>query len=135
MQRLQLGPNSRRVRYRPNQKWVSSPGDVASLTFEVDSTSHSHLISYKCNRCRTERRIPAPPVLHAEPEPDGNPSEVQVTEASGSPAPDTSAGGPVRLGRQRRKKKLPVRRLPPHFARDVGHVVFRGNEILADSHT
>ncbi|KIJ19058.1 hypothetical protein PAXINDRAFT_70182 [Paxillus involutus ATCC 200175] len=113
---------------------VLTPGVSATVRIK-NSTSHSHLISYKCNRCRTERRIPAPPVLHAEPEPDGNPSEVQVTEASGSPAPDTSAGGPVRLGRQRRKKKLPVRRLPPHFARDVGHVVFRGNEILADSHT
>ncbi|KIK78395.1 hypothetical protein PAXRUDRAFT_164140 [Paxillus rubicundulus Ve08.2h10] len=113
---------------------VLTPGVSATVRIK-NSTSHSHLISYRCNRCRTERRIPAPPVLHAEPETDGNTSEVQSTEAPGPPAPDTTAGGPVRLGRQKRKKKPPIRRLPPHFARDVGHVVFRGNDILADAHT
>ena len=31
---------------------------------------------------------------------------------------------------RRKKKKAPVPRLPPLFARDAGHVVFVGNERL-----
>ena len=41
----------------------------------------------------------------------------------------TGTGNLVPPGQQRRKKG-PQPRLPPHFARDVGHVVFRGNEQL-----
>ncbi|KAF9232738.1 Rpr2-domain-containing protein [Melanogaster broomeanus] len=108
---------------------VLVPGVSATVRIK-NSMSHGHLISYKCHRCQTERRIPAPPVLHAEPQAGENMLEVQVAEASGSSAPDTTAGGPVRRGRQKRKKKPPVPRLPPHFARDIGHVVFRGNERL-----
>ncbi|KAF9222714.1 Rpr2-domain-containing protein [Gyrodon lividus] len=113
---------------------VLIPGVSATVRIK-NSTSHSHLVSYNCTNCRTERRIPAPPVLRAEPQPEENVPTVQVAEASGSSAPDTTAEGAVRPGRHKRKKKPPVPRLPPHFARDIGHVVFRGNEKLVDPHT
>ncbi len=44
------------------------------------------------------------------------------------------AEGPSQLvrGGSRRKKKPPVPRPPPFFERNVGHVVFRGNERLVE---
>ncbi|KIJ67619.1 hypothetical protein HYDPIDRAFT_127764 [Hydnomerulius pinastri MD-312] len=105
------------------------PGLSATVRIK-NSTSHSHLVSYTCHSCRTERRIPAPPVLHAEPLLDEEIEDAEG-EASGSTALAASAAGPVRNGRHRKKKKPPFPRLPPHFARDVGHVVFRGNDKLS----
>ena len=93
-------------------------------TFGTDSTSHGHLISYRCHCCQTERRIPAPPVLHLDTPVNGASAEAQPTEAS------TSTGSSLRSRQQKRKKRGPQPRLPPHFARDVGHIVFRGNERL-----
>ncbi|KAG0700731.1 RNAse P Rpr2/Rpp21/SNM1 subunit domain-containing protein [Suillus ampliporus] len=88
---------------------VLVPG--ASSTVRVkNSTSHRHLIIHTCKSCRTSRRIPAPPVLDVN-EPQGS--------ASGSA--------------QRGQKKSHAPRLPPHFARDLGHVAFRGNERLPDA--
>lgn len=62
--------------------------------------------------------------------------ETQPAEASTSSMPGAAAttGNSVRPGRQKRKKRGPQPRLPPHFARDVGHVVFRGNERLDTAH-
>lgn len=76
-----------------------------------------------------ERRIPAPPVLRMD---DEDTMEVQVAEASTSSTLAATAvtGNSVCPRRQRRRKGGPQPRLPPHFARDVGHVVFRGNERL-----
>jgi ribonuclease P protein subunit RPR2 len=37
------------------------------------------------------------------------------------------------LRAQTGKKKSRTPRLPPHFARDLGHIVFRGNERLPDA--
>ena len=56
--------------------------------------------------------------------------EVEPTEASTSTAAINPTANSVRPGRRKRKKVGPQPRLPPHFARDVGHVVFRGNEQL-----
>lgn len=61
----------------------------------------------------------------------------QSAEASASsvPAAISSTGDSGRRGRQKRQKRGPQPRLPPHFASDVGHVVFRGNERLDAAHS
>ena len=56
--------------------------------------------------------------------------EVQPVVASTS---SMLAANSVRSGRKKRKKEGPQPRLPPHFARDVGHIVFRGNERLDET--
>jgi ribonuclease P protein subunit RPR2 len=57
---------------------------------------------------------------------------VQPAEAltSSMRAATTPAATSVRPRRSKQKKGGPQPRLPPHFARDVGHIVFRGHERL-----
>ncbi|KAG2132427.1 RNAse P Rpr2/Rpp21/SNM1 subunit domain-containing protein [Suillus bovinus] len=103
---------------------VLIPG--ASSTLRVkNSKSHRHIVVHTCNSCRTSRRIPAPPVL------DANEPESRSTTTD-QPAPRATTGSASRSV-QRRQKRLCVARLAPHFARDLGHVVFRGNERLPDA--
>ncbi|KAG1735133.1 RNAse P Rpr2/Rpp21/SNM1 subunit domain-containing protein [Suillus paluster] len=109
---------------------VLMPG--ASATVRVkNSTSHGHFIIYTCNSCRTSRRIPAPPVLDAN-EPQGVQHSRSSSTATDQTAPGTTAGN-ASGSAQRGQKKSRAPRLPPHFARDLGHVVFRGNERLPDA--
>jgi len=97
-----------------------------------DSTSHRHLIVSTCNSCGTSRRIPAPPILDLN-----GPGMVQSPSASTSTNIDqigpetTTESAPRPAPRGQRKKKKP--RAPPHFSRNLGHVVFRGNERLPDA--
>ncbi|KAL4074224.1 RNAse P Rpr2/Rpp21/SNM1 subunit domain-containing protein [Scleroderma yunnanense] len=98
---------------------VLVPGMSAKVRVK-NSTSHGHLISYICLACHTHRRIPAPPVLSSDPqyEPDSAMESSQSQEAE-------------RHKLQHGRKRGPKPRLLPHFARDIGHVVFRGNEIIS----
>ncbi|KAG1777481.1 Rpr2-domain-containing protein [Suillus placidus] len=98
---------------------VLIPG-VSSTVRVKNSNSHGHLVVHTCNSCRTSRRIPAPPVL------DANESESTSTTTD-QPAPGASRSV------QRRQKRLRAPHLAPHFTRDLGHVVFRGNERLPDA--
>lgn len=99
---------------------VLIPG--ASSTVRVkNSKSHGHLVIHTCNSCKTSRRIPAPPVLDA--------NELESRSSTDQPAPGATTGSAV----QRRQKRSCAPRLTPHFARDLGHVVFRGNERLPDA--
>ncbi|KAG1809428.1 RNAse P Rpr2/Rpp21/SNM1 subunit domain-containing protein [Suillus subaureus] len=103
---------------------VLIPG--ASSTVRVkNSKSHGHLVIHTCNSCRTSRRIPAPPVL------DTNEPESKSTTTN-QPAPGAATGSASRSAQDRQKRPR-GRRLAPHFARDLGHVVFRGNERLPDT--
>ncbi|KAI6157509.1 Rpr2-domain-containing protein [Pisolithus tinctorius] len=97
---------------------VLVPGISATVRVK-NSASHGHLVSYVCHVCQSERRIPAPPVL-----PD-NDTGVSCTNqpATGIAAAKSHQG--------RRRHKGPVPRPPPHFARDIGHVVFRGSQIIS----
>ncbi|KAF8555314.1 hypothetical protein OG21DRAFT_1507844 [Imleria badia] len=107
------------------------PGISATVRVK-DSTSHGHLISYRCHCCQTERRIPAPPALHLDSSTNEATMQAQPTEASTSSmiAATALTGSSGRPRQQKRKKRGPQPRLPPHFARGVGHIVFRGNERL-----
>lgn len=114
-----------------------------------------HVVSYKCNTCQTVRKIPAPPLLdrEAQPEHDSNPSQdiapqseamSEDSQPSAGPShrpadedssavaqsePHTQSQTPVQK-RIRRTKIQP--RLPPLFERNAGHVVFRGAEMIPD---
>ncbi|KAG6333316.1 hypothetical protein ID866_5773 [Astraeus odoratus] len=106
---------------------VLLPGVSATVRVK-SSTSHGHLVSYTCHSCQTERRIPAPPVASSPPaddQPNGVPDgDHSMGEVASVPATAQSRGC-------RRKKRGPIPRLPPHFARDdLGHVVFCGDEII-----
>ncbi|KAG2031575.1 RNAse P Rpr2/Rpp21/SNM1 subunit domain-containing protein [Suillus americanus] len=103
---------------------VLIPG--ASSTVRVkNSKSHGHLVIHTCNSCRTSRRIPAPPVL------DANEHESKPTTAD-QLVPGAATGSASRSA-QRRQKRPRTPRLVPHFARDLGHVIFRGNAKLPDA--
>jgi ribonuclease P protein subunit RPR2 len=102
---------------------------------------------YTCIGCRTTRRIPAPPTLAADvpmdaplshvststslpvtKPPNSDPTSVtamDVITAVGDLQPSGNSSGQVRS-----RKKAAVHRRPPLFVRDVGHVVFCGNERL-----
>ncbi|KAF7315657.1 hypothetical protein MIND_00081300 [Mycena indigotica] len=81
-------------------------GSTASVRVN-SSREHGHVMSYRCIACDSTRRIPAPPTFMASPNTE---SETQIDPTT---------------------KIKP--RPPPLFARDVGHVVFRGNEQLSST--
>jgi len=118
---------------------VLMSGSTATIRVK-SSPSHGHAVTYTCTSCNTSRRIPAPPTLFPEQ------LDVSITSPSTS-QPTQSAQeqehmsiDPPQIEAQKqnqatkknlkRKKKPPIPRLPPLFARDVGHIVFRGNERL-----
>ena len=100
-------------------------------------------VCYTCLSCKTTRRIPAPPIHDPSILPEltsaNTPSSTQPAE-SASAEPDamvvdasvseTTAHSSAHT-RKGSRKKGPKARLPPLFERDVGHVVFRGNERIA----
>ncbi|KAI6121431.1 Rpr2-domain-containing protein [Pisolithus sp. B1] len=100
---------------------VLVPG-ISAMVRVKNSASHHHLVSYVCHACQSERRIPAPPVL---------PDNAMGVSCTDQPPVEIAAAKPHR---DRRRRSGPVPRPLPHFARDVGHVVFRGNRVIsADS--
>ncbi|KAF8119783.1 Rpr2-domain-containing protein [Boletus edulis] len=120
----------RRICKRCNTPLI--PGISATVRIQ-DSTSHGHLVSYRCHCCQTERRIPAPPVLRMESSMNEDTMDVQSAEGSTSTVrATTTSSGP---GPQRRNRRGPQPRLLPHFSRDIGHIVFRGNERLDTTHS
>ncbi|GLB36969.1 putative rpr2-domain-containing protein [Lyophyllum shimeji] len=125
------------------------PGATASVRVK-NSPVHGHIMVYTCSGCHTARRIPAPPTLSAA---TGGDVEAQVAFTAApltaplpsAPAAAAAAGeAPMDIEpthaveaapattRRKGKGKGVQPRLPPLFARDVGHVVFRGNERLVD---
>ncbi|KAG5641015.1 hypothetical protein DXG03_006376 [Asterophora parasitica] len=106
----------------------------------TESPAHGHTMVYTCMGCNTSRRIPAPPVLSTgqglaasqnvmSSDPASGPFETpstvveDITMDVERPAA-TSTGKPHKRG----KRKVVQSRVPPLFARDVGHVVFCGND-------
>ncbi|KAG5651870.1 hypothetical protein H0H81_007117 [Sphagnurus paluster] len=98
------------------------PGATASVRVKK-SPAHGHIMVYTCTSCKTSRRIPAPPTLHtAEHTPPS-------TYTSG---PILDVGTASQKGRRKHQRKSVQARIPPLFAREVGHVVFRGSEQLVE---
>ncbi|KAJ7091119.1 RNAse P Rpr2/Rpp21/SNM1 subunit domain-containing protein [Mycena epipterygia] len=96
---------------------VLVPGSTASVRVKP-SRVHGHIMLYRCNSCNSTRRIPAPPTL-SESESAAGPSTEAVMDVD---AEDSST--------PRKRKSAPTARLPPLFARNVGHVVICGNDTL-----
>ncbi|KAF7428071.1 hypothetical protein PC9H_007290 [Pleurotus ostreatus] len=85
--------------------------------------SHGHAVTYTCNRCKTSRRIPAPPTVQQ--------SETAVAPPEYHPESGDIIMGPTTV-RPPRKLKGVRPRQPPLFARP-GHVIFRGNEVVDET--
>ncbi|KAJ7282960.1 RNAse P Rpr2/Rpp21/SNM1 subunit domain-containing protein [Mycena rebaudengoi] len=104
---------------------VLIPGSTASVRVKT-STAHGHLMIYRCSSCNSTRRIPAPPTLVA--------SSSMASTLQSTPATSTSTSMDVdptaSTSRRKKKKRVPTPRLPPLFARDVGHVVLVGADKL-----
>jgi len=100
------------------------------------SPSHGHVVTYTCTTCKTSRRIPAPPVLAKNPDVkvdgdsglrslDAQPVEDMDIDAQGNPK--------VQPGSSKKARKTIPARVPPFFDRNVGHVVFCGNDKVQDT--
>ncbi|KAH8107874.1 Rpr2-domain-containing protein [Cristinia sonorae] len=97
---------------------VLMPGATATVRVKSSST-HGNMMLYTCMSCKQIRRIPAPPTLHPQVE---DPDSAVQDE---SMAVDSAT---VEAARKKRGKTRKNARLPPLFDRDVGHVLFKGNE-------
>lgn len=118
---------------------VLVPGLTAQVRVNTSSNA-GNVVCYTCLSCHKPRRFPAPPVIDesAALEPAPAPSEVQATsgeanalgsmeiDATDPPVPSTS-----KTSKREKRKRRPAPRLPPLFERNVGHVVFRGNERIS----
>ncbi|KAH9083578.1 Rpr2-domain-containing protein [Lactarius deliciosus] len=86
-----------------------------SATVRVNgSNNHRHLVTTTCLRCKSSRRIPAPPVLKPESAAPLHEDVRMEVDKSGGSAP-----------RKSKRRRGPPPRSPPLFERE-GHVVFRG---------
>src|SRR6266404_2842412 len=121
MQRLRHSSDPRSICYR-SSKWCvfhSNTRVVVLTTFRFSlaiisgSNTHRHVITTTCLRCKSARRIPAPPAV----DPGAVPQEESAMEVDKS-------GSSIPLKSKRRRGPPP--RPPPLFERE-GHVIFRGN--------
>lgn len=95
---------------------------VSAVVRVHTSSTHGHLVTTTCLRCKTSRHIPAPPTQ----EPDiYEPPDHHTLAMDPAPAANSSRV-------QKKKRRGPRARAPPLFQRE-GHVVFRGNERLEAS--
>ncbi|KDQ55820.1 hypothetical protein JAAARDRAFT_208592 [Jaapia argillacea MUCL 33604] len=135
---------------------VLLPGSTATVRVKA-SSCHGNTITYTCLACGNSRRIPAPPIFKVgdevhpaspstlapinapvsannAPIPQPQPVELRpgslfegiVTNQNPMTSNSPSVCQPSKSARKRRKANMA--RLPPFFEREVGHVVFRGNE-------
>ena len=158
VQRLQHSSRTRHYCNCPNQVYVTflsfdSKIRFTLLTFRycvliaIQPHHHTDAVTYTCTSCKTPRRIPAPPTLtpntsspSSDQPPASNPTAAtpataDVMHIDIHPTPKSQPPPKLNVDSQqknrRKKKEPPVPRPLPFFARsDVGHVVFRGNEIL-----
>jgi ribonuclease P protein subunit RPR2 len=94
------------------------------------SKSHGHAVTYTCVGCGTFRRIPAPPTITSGAD---TPPPLSASEPDNAPTAKSNEPNqdPQANRSQNRRKKKPFASRPLSlFARDVGHMVFRGNEKL-----
>jgi ribonuclease P protein subunit RPR2 len=101
---------------------------------------------YRCNGCKTTRRIPAPPTLVPDMPRTLDLSSMEVVNVASlthdamsvDPTPEGSKsveGSQASQNDKTQRKTLSKGtkpRLPPLFAREAGHVVFCGNERLSN---
>ncbi|KAG8864617.1 hypothetical protein FRB96_005121 [Tulasnella sp. 330] len=139
---LRMDPSVKRTICKKCQT-VLIPGVSATVRVKR-SASHGHATCYTCMSCQARKVFPSPPTLQpstvlppaaststesrtlADPVPLENASE----PGEAAPIEEDSQGNPPAGSSKRHQmpKKQRVPRLPPLFQRDVGHVIFVGNE-------
>ncbi|KAG6845084.1 hypothetical protein H0H87_000989 [Tephrocybe sp. NHM501043] len=119
---------------------IMIPGSTAIVRVKK-SPAHGHAMAYTCTGCQTSRRIPTPPKLQVDTSVKDVPQQALMTGATSEAAniivgdlpmevePTNEAKDKPMAGKRRKSQA----RMPPLFARDVGHVVFCGNERLTDN--
>ena len=139
---MQYGSHPRLICIGTREEYVSFPihSVIVVLIFPIESSSHGHLVIYTCLHCKTSKVIPAPPTLppslgastESRFEGSGTASTTAVHGTSeSSDKPSSMADPQVQKEENKSRRRLPRPHLLPLFARpDVGHVVFRGNEVL-----
>jgi len=111
---LRMDPSLKRAICKGCQT-VLIPGVTAKVRTKVIKGS-GRITRYICTQCQTGRNFPSPPMIQP-PSSGVNRSRLSVSVEAAEPAPTN------RKTREKQKAKL-----PPLFERDVGHVVFVGNE-------
>jgi len=110
------------------------PGCTATVRTKP-SLSHGHAITYSCIKCKTSRRIPAPPVLHLGSYDNHSasfrPGLSKVVDNEMHDDHDAQRATHRPRAKQRKRKKRPVPRRQPLF-QQPGHIVFCGNERVAE---
>ncbi|KIY53471.1 Rpr2-domain-containing protein [Fistulina hepatica ATCC 64428] len=140
-----MDPNVKRTICKtPGCDTVLIPG----LTVQVrvkSSRSNKQDVSWFCNNCRTQRRIPAPVYREEDdgsvgmdvdnvPPPVDEPGSSDVKAMAVDANTEVEAPTSRARKRKRRRRSSNIKpRLPPLFARtSAGHVVFRGDTALPD---
>ncbi|KJA28075.1 hypothetical protein HYPSUDRAFT_130038 [Hypholoma sublateritium FD-334 SS-4] len=101
------------------------------------SRAHGNIMIYTCLHCKATKRIPAPPNVttrHPTPPPlvpAELPSVLQESVPPDIPPVDEQSRNADAQHRRQRKREKVARHLPLFARRDAGHVVFRGNERIA----
>lgn len=112
----------------------------------IELSSHGHAVHYTCLYCLSNRRIPAPPILH-DFSPDspqanlqapkakevgdeqiiGQPIEIVVNGKPNAVVAETNFKSTTKRARRAKKKNIKPRPVP--FFDRKGHVIFVGNEV------
>lgn len=114
----------------------------------IELSSHGHAVHYTCFYCLSNRRIPAPPILHDfssdSPEANlqapkanevedeqiiGQPMEIGVNGKPDAVVPVAETNLKSMTKRARRAKKKNIKPRPVPFFDRKGHVIFVGNEV------
>ncbi|KAA1471748.1 Rpr2-domain-containing protein [Dentipellis sp. KUC8613] len=102
---------------------VLVPGVSSSV--RLNASRNGRTIVTTCLRCKRHRKIPAPPTQDPE-----TPSTSSIQEPGEMAIDQTPSTSQAKLASPRRINGRHNPRPLPFFERDVGHVIFRGNERL-----
>ncbi|KAK7005809.1 RNAse P Rpr2/Rpp21/SNM1 subunit domain-containing protein, partial [Favolaschia claudopus] len=113
---------------------VLIPGSTATVRVK-SSKVHGHVMHYRCNSCKSTRRIPAPPTLNPIPDSSSTNAAPHMDVVMPNTAPAAALDTAMEVDatessqKKRRRKAGPEPRLPRLYARE-GHIVLCGNDNL-----
>ncbi|KAF9474693.1 Rpr2-domain-containing protein [Pholiota conissans] len=104
------------------------PGSSATVRVK-NSSCHGHVMVYTCMHCKATKRIPAPPNSTTSIPPSSTQHAIEST--AHTVAQTSSENSNVSLPLRRKDGRM-IHPLPLSARRDAGHIVFRGNERIAE---